>query len=1288
MNRKLWMMLCVFSLAVCAFANAGAEEMHCNCDFDEWVGDSYAYCNEPDLCINCGLRLWDGEEATYVYHYYSCADPSKCKYCGEPYDYTQGSADPYYESRYGISHDYSVWKYKSGYSCALCCSVCEATWDVTSHLVTGCTGICERCGEKIPDEFVEEEHQFDCTGVCKACGEKATADDTLPSHSYLCSGVCEDCGAKAPENIYLPSHYVVCTDTSNTCIDCGMKLDDGMLEDAAINHVKMAKKWDGKEHWVICEKCGYEGEHAQHHQMMCDEPVCDECGGEIDAENYGVNTGEWYGGGHVSLVYQPADDEYHHIICEYCQEYEDMWLEHEIACNGICVHCGYEPASWDGEVMDHAILCNGKCAYCGETLGEEGNHSWIDAFDDRYHWEECEICGEKDEKQEHYRYCDDGNECHECGEAYFGPAIAHLYEMYAYVDKDGCRLQCAECGEVMGEKVPHQVWCYSTGHCCDLCGGYCEEPAVRHNTWGDTFESDATHHWTVCSECGEEMEKESHLYHCEDENVCSECGREDLPAEMAVHSPRYYTYKSVGIDSHQQICMDCNGVAGTFAHVDKDGDKLCNLCGGSMVEKESLGEWAQERYCIFCEKFTDHTGGYDLDSHWGYCAVCGAEEVQPHQVSCDNEEEKKCSVCECTGVNYEDLEHSGEHVYLWDENTHWEACSVCEVKFGEAQAHSTRLCTEEDTCTVCGCTELGDKFIQHSEDDISYTSKDAEYHEKRCDACDTLLETLAHEDADENKQCDVCKAAMKVELAPGEWAAEMYCYDCRQDTLHIGSVDTCEYYSHVGVCTVCGAEEDDDHIVTCMDPDSCAVCGMMDCGYYELDHNREWDVYFDAVTHGSHCLDCGKVFYRERHRLNCSVSNACLDCGGTELMDPEADHVYGDYEHDQTYHWVYCTGCKALIEKSYHTASCTDDEQCMVCGITGLKNPPISHDWTDYQDNDRYRYDGEAHWYYCRDCEAKGLYSSEHDADCAAPNVCTTCGYTECEKAEINHNYRYNDDYAYDDKNHWIPCRDCDARVWEEEHTVRCDAPDTCRECGATGLENVAYAHQWNWDVMEYDKEFHWPLCEICGEPGEKERHYGYCNLENGCDGCDATDMKNPDIRHEWNEDGDGMVSMGFDETHHWITCRNCDGKGEKSTHYAYCCFGQNSCTDCLAPYSGNDIRHLGDETKYQSNEDYHWTICEYCEPGVIIDQETHTANDAGDQCAVCGEKMKKEIPGDANEDEGVNVLDALQVLRFVNGWGNAIDEKAADVNDDGKVNADDALILLKYVAEYGVTLK
>ena len=68
--------------------------------------------------------------------------------------------------------------------------------------------------------------------------------------------------------------------------------------------------------------------------------------------------------------------------------------------------------------------------------------------------------------------------------------------------------------------------------------------------------------------------------------------------------------------------------------------------------------------------------------------------------------------------------------------------------------------------------------------------------------------------------------------------------------------------------------------------------------------------------------------------------------------------------------------------------------------------------------------------------------------------------------------------------------------------------------------------------------------------------------------------------------------------------------------------------------------------------------------------------------------EVAPRIPGDADGDGNVSLLDVASLLRYLaGGWGETVDASNADVNGDGKLDLRDVTILRRYLAGWDVEL-
>lgn len=67
---------------------------------------------------------------------------------------------------------------------------------------------------------------------------------------------------------------------------------------------------------------------------------------------------------------------------------------------------------------------------------------------------------------------------------------------------------------------------------------------------------------------------------------------------------------------------------------------------------------------------------------------------------------------------------------------------------------------------------------------------------------------------------------------------------------------------------------------------------------------------------------------------------------------------------------------------------------------------------------------------------------------------------------------------------------------------------------------------------------------------------------------------------------------------------------------------------------------------------------------------------------------IKPIIYGDANGDGTVNMLDLIEMRKYLAKWSIGVDEAAADCNADGKINLPDLILIRKYIEKWNVSVE
>ena len=157
----------------------------------------------------------------------------------------------------------------------------------------------------------------------------------------------------------------------------------------------------------------------------------------------------------------------------------------------------------------------------------------------------------------------------------------------------------------------------------------------HQHTAGEEWSSDETHHWKVCTECGEQAERTEHSdggTSCGQKPVCLVCRKEY--GEPAAHD--YEGTWTIGdADSHWHNCRNCDAHDRPVRHemiLDTvSGEEICRDCGYRFHNCVGGNTWS-----------------FDEEYHWHNCRICSAElEKQAHSLESDPDGSTtlKCIVC-------------------------------------------------------------------------------------------------------------------------------------------------------------------------------------------------------------------------------------------------------------------------------------------------------------------------------------------------------------------------------------------------------------------------------------------------------------------------------------------------------------------------------------------------------------------------------------------------------------------------------------------------------------------
>ena len=323
------------------------------------------------------------------------------------------------------------------------------------------------------------------------------------------------------------------------------------------------------------------------------------------------------------------NDENHWMLCidETCGEQINLGPHTYGAAtpdaNGLthtmkCTVCGYAKAEshtgGSATCTQYAV-----CDVCGTAYGELAEHQYVQMSDGTGHWMECSVCHERTETQPHTggtATCKDQAVCEVCGTAY-GELGKHDYTVTNHDEKEHWQ-ECSVCGEKKGVEAHSggKATC-SEQAVCAACGA--KYGAVAAHDFS-VMKSDGAYHWKECSMCGTQAEKTAHsggTATCIERAACSVCGAKY--GERAAHKGGTATCNK------KATCEVCGSSYGDYApHTPGDvwrSDETthwhnCTVCNAridSTLHTEDGGR--------VVTKPTENAVGLRAYS----CAVCGRQ---------------------------------------------------------------------------------------------------------------------------------------------------------------------------------------------------------------------------------------------------------------------------------------------------------------------------------------------------------------------------------------------------------------------------------------------------------------------------------------------------------------------------------------------------------------------------------------------------------------------------------------------------------------------------------------
>lgn len=749
----------------------------------------------------------------------------------------------------------------------------------------------------------------------------------------------------------------------------------------------------------------FEFDYSQHWQ------VCEDCGGKANIDE------------HYAICSNPN-------VCTVCgaQNINAPFVVHDNT--NANTHCFVTDDGW------HHNYCDG----CDLEVSSSSDHIYGEPweFDDSQHWTFCTDCGEKIGINYHSANCQNPTQCATCGAT--GVEISYVSHNYGSYyaenyehDVENHWCICDDCGEKISVAL-HWADCEDPTVCM-----YCGAADVNIACISHDFDPDYVHdnlgHWMPCKKCGEKVNYYVHHANCSNPNVCADCGASGIEINYVMHEYDYENYK-YNKNQHWLECKSCGEQYAKQDHLVNCSDTAtCTICKGTNIEAANV----------------EHTYGvtkYNSKYHLNKCIFCGDEYKSEHYAECANP--TVCVGCGATDISVSSVSHHSSESYEHDNEKHWLYCDDCGEKMIDSEHYA--CCTNPTVCATCGASNVKISNFSHNYNNVSY-KYDNRLHHEICDDCgEVISDDVHHAICTDPTVCYTCGASdVFITYVDHIGSSEPYQYD---DENHWIMCSGCEKRAHVN-----------SHWAPCDKPDECEECGASASEVnINIYHSTEFKVTeHDEKNHWWKCTDCGEKCDVEEHWSDCTSTNACNNCGATDVKlsyIEHYNHIYAVQEHDNKYHWAICSECGEEINYGEHYATCANPNKCANedCQATGVEISYIIHD-------DKYSHDKTTCTRTCHDCGR--VETGLHLASCTTDKImCENCHFSEPKITigEVLHykigavenkstgEYRFFDrenlTYQHDESSHWVLCDEChDGKKFRtDSHTI--DDSGFCTVCG------------------------------------------------------------------------------------------------------------------------------------------------------------------------------------------------------------------------------------------------
>ena len=327
----------------------------------------------------------------------------------------------------------------------------------------------------------------------------------------------------------------------------------------------------------------------------------------------------------------------------------------------------------------------------------------------------------------------------------------------------------------------------------------------------------------------------------------------------------------------------------------------------------------------------------------------------------------------------------------------------------------------------------------------------------------------------------------------------------------------------------------------------------------------------------------------------------------------EHTHQSSNWESNGTEHWQVCT-CGAVFNKAEHsggTATCTQKAKCTVCDAE--YGNALGHDFTVR------KYDNNNHWMKCSRCdeiENKSPHTWDNGTVTTASTctkegettyICTECGATKTEPINAT-GHSWKSEWTSDATHHWHECANKNCDVTDKsgkngyaEHTggkATCTEKAKCAVCnaeyGAIDPANHTGTEQWTQTATTHEKK--WSCCGVITVQSENHKW-----TDGVCSECRYVCLhEDADKNHICDICGKTISEHKDADNNH--ICDYCNKKISDHTGGTATCKDKAICEICkesygsLDPNNHTDLKHIDAKAATAAEEgNIEYWYCDGC---------------------------------------------------------------------------------------------